>query len=125
MEEVRTAASSPGGVSWRGDLQVVGVTPSHQTPRLGPPEAIAAAAQPIARAPGTGRETAALFFLTIGSILLPIVGWVIGLLLLWASPRWTARQKYLGTLVPPGGWLFFAWVGLAGTGTSCVSSETV
>ena len=31
------------------------------------------------------------------------VGWLVGVVLLWLSDAWTARQKLLGTLVVPGG----------------------
>jgi hypothetical protein len=34
-----------------------------------------------------------------------VVGWLVGLVLLWASPRWRRREKLLGTLVWPGGLL--------------------
>jgi hypothetical protein len=32
-----------------------------------------------------------------------VVGWVIGVVLLWLSPTWTAREKLIGTFVVPGG----------------------
>jgi hypothetical protein len=88
--------------------------------RLGPPEEIAAAAAedgladavPVVgrEAPGTGLETAAVLLLTAGS-LVPAVGWVLGVALLWVSRRWTVREKVLGSLVVPGGpglWLLYA-----------------
>jgi hypothetical protein len=72
---------------------------------LGSPEAIVAAARPdgpsVERGP---REVAALIMLVTG---LPIFffGWVIGVALLLWSPLWTARQKLLGILVFPGGYI--------------------
>lgn len=72
---------------------------------LGTPEAIARAA---GCPPPAGRRTPyheilALLMLTLGGVLLPIVGWLIGVILLWTSIRWSRAQKWLGTLVWPGG----------------------
>ena len=75
--------------------------------RLGTPEEIVAAARdaglppPVpARPPGTGLELAAVLMLTAGSFL-PVLGWLVGVVLLWSSRRWTAGEKLLGTLVVP------------------------
>jgi len=86
--------------------------------RLGTPEEIVAAAQeaagtpgasspfrppaPRLEQPGTGREAAAVTCLTAGS-LVPLVGWVVGVVLLWTSGRWRTWEKMLGTFVVPGG----------------------
>jgi hypothetical protein len=54
------------------------------------------------------RESWAVTMLTIGS-LVPLVGWLIGVGLLWTSTLWTRGEKWLGTLVLPGGvglWLY-------------------
>jgi hypothetical protein len=65
----------------------------------------------------------ALVLLTLGS-LVSWVGWVGGVLLLWASDRWTRRDKLLGTLVLPGG-LLPAWAFARGPATTtCVSLVT-
>ena len=45
------------------------------------------------------------------------LGWVAGLTLLWSSRAWTARDKWIGTLVVPGGLATSALVGLFATGT--------
>jgi hypothetical protein len=50
-------------------------------------------------------EICAVIFLLIGGLVLPVIGWVIGVVLLWASPRWRTADKLLGTLVWPGGLL--------------------
>jgi hypothetical protein len=44
-----------------------------------------------------------VILLLIGGIVLPFVGWVVGVVLLWASSRWRISDKVLGTLVWPGG----------------------
>ncbi len=86
--------------------------------RLGPPEDIAAAeltergslpgpgasgarAEPARRI--TALEGLAVVFLVIGGVVIPILGWFIGVVLLWMSPRWTVGHKLLGTLIWPGG----------------------
>lgn len=76
--------------------------------RLGAPETVAAAARegaPLAARPRLGAELVAVLLLTVGSVLLPVLGWLVGVTLLWASSRWTSREKLLGTLVLPGGLL--------------------
>jgi hypothetical protein len=64
----------------------------------------------------TGRgvfEIVAVVFLLIGAFIVPGVGWIVGVVLLWVSKAWTTGQKVIGTLVLPGGlaapvlaWLF-------------------
>ncbi|GAA1231622.1 HAAS signaling domain-containing protein [Oryzihumus leptocrescens] len=75
--------------------------------RLGSPEEIAAAAAPDRRRgevrPGLLHEYATVATLLLGSILLPVIGWLCGVALLWTSRQWTTREKLLGTLVVPGG----------------------
>jgi hypothetical protein len=45
----------------------------------------------------------ALLFIVLGSVLIPIIGWLIGIVLLWMSDRWSVRDKIMGTLIWPGG----------------------
>ena len=52
--------------------------------------------------PSTALETTAVLMLTAGS-LLPVVGWLVGVALLWTSRRWRTGEKLLGTLVVPFG----------------------
>ena len=40
--------------------------------------------------------------LTLGS-LIPLVGWAVGVILLWSSGWWRRSEKLLGTFVVPGG----------------------
>lgn len=86
--------------------------------RLGEPADIAAEARyrfGVRPAKGGWRETATLILLPIGGIVIPFLGWVIGVVLLWASDVWSTRQKLIGTLVPPGGFMatFFVLVVVA------------
>jgi hypothetical protein len=71
---------------------------------LGSPEDIVAAAGPegLPRRRGA-REIFALLLLLTG--LPPVLGWLVGVALLLWSPLWTARQKALGILVWPGGYV--------------------
>jgi hypothetical protein len=89
---------------------------------LGPPEDIVAAARPTRLPTRRGlREVFALVLLVTG--LPPVLGWLAGVgLLLW-SPLWSTRQKLLGILVWPGGYVLLAGLGgalsLIGTNRSC------
>ena len=109
--------------------------------RLGDPEEIVAAARddgsgatpyplgaPAAvtyRRAGIGLEITAALFQTVGSVLL-VVGWLVGVVLVWSSRRWTVGEKLIATLVFPGGPA--AALVLAGIGagvTSCGSSSVL
>ena len=82
--------------------------------RLGEPTDIVAAAlddgqqeppprgQSAQRRPRLGLEVAAVLMLTLGS-LIPLVGWAVGVILLWSSGWWRRSEKLLGTLIVPGG----------------------
>jgi hypothetical protein len=73
--------------------------------KLGEPEAIIAAEMPPADELPDGRGTkdwATIILLLVGGFILG-VGWVAGLVLLWSSRAWTTREKWIGTLVFPGG----------------------
>jgi hypothetical protein len=49
------------------------------------------------------REKIAVFALPFGGLLFPVIGWLVGVALLWWSKVWTTREKVIGTLLPPGG----------------------
>jgi hypothetical protein len=51
------------------------------------------------------RDLLAVVGLVVGSLVVPVIGWLAGLALLWISPTWTTGEKLLGTLVWPGGLL--------------------
>jgi hypothetical protein len=60
----------------------------------------------------TWREIGALFLLPFGGFAVPVVGWFLGVLLLWFSDSWTTRDKLIGTFVVPFGLLgsvLLAW----------------
>jgi hypothetical protein len=83
--------------------------------RLGDPEDIVEAQQPSPPAtidgPGA-REWSAIVLLLFGGFIFG-VGWLVGVVLLWSSRLWTTLDKWIGTLVIPGGYasvLFLASV---------------
>ena len=44
-------------------------------------------------------EVGALIMLLVGGIVIPLFGWVIGVVLLWVSNAWNVRDKIIGTRV--------------------------
>ena len=62
----------------------------------------AAARPPQGHQRGLGLEIVAVLMLTVGS-LIPVLGWAVGVILLWSSGRWRPSEKLLGTLIVPGG----------------------
>ena len=49
----------------------------------------------------TRRDAVGLVMLVVGTALLPVVGWVIGVTRLWDSYRWTTLDKVLGSAMWP------------------------
>ena len=81
-------------------------------------------AAPVAyRRPGIGLEITAALFLTVGSVLF-VIGWLVGVVLVWASRRWTVGEKLLATLVFPGGPVFAIFLAGTMTGTQSCSSSS-
>ena len=84
------------------------VTVRNVLERLGPPEEIVAA-ESETDAPLESRTTSsstwgateiiAVLLLTIGAVFIPFVGPIIGLVFVWASTRWTTREKAVATLI--------------------------
>jgi uncharacterized membrane protein len=75
--------------------------------QLGDPETIAADARErldVAPKPKAGTlEGIAIAGLLIGGLIVPVIGWFLGVVLLWISRVWTTRDKLIGTFVLPGG----------------------
>jgi hypothetical protein len=89
--------------------------------RLGDPAEIAAEARGRPDAPRrrvAWKEIVALIMLPIGGVILPFVGWIVGVVLLWLSDRWTTGDKLIGTLLVPGGLMGAGAFSLAGTSAS-------
>ena len=86
---------------------------------LGDPKDIAATGS--ARKPLGVREIAAVILLLIGGFIF-LAGWIVGLVLLWASPRWRWPDKLLGTLVWPFGYAGALYGLLAGAFTNAANN---
>lgn len=78
--------------------------------RLGSPAEIVAAEAPVATAPPAVTPQARLrvqeifaLVLLLGGVVVFVIGWVVGVVLLWTSDRWSTRDKVIGTLLWPGG----------------------
>ena len=57
--------------------------------------------------------------LEFGGLLVPLAGWVAGIMLLWASALWTRGEKLVATIVPPAaGILLFSSLAIGGSGIS-------
>jgi uncharacterized membrane protein len=100
------------------------VTVRNVLERLGDPADIADEARErmgIPRPKAGFREIAAVILLPIGGIIIPVIGWIVGLILLWSSPVWTSRDKWIGSLIIPGGLMlpfeFFFFQGYECSGT--------
>jgi hypothetical protein len=122
-EHIATARAELGAQASEAEIRTL-------LDRLGDPAAIAAEAdhgsdQPVEppRARPGGLEVAALVLLPIGGIIIPVLGWFVGVALLWTSQRWSVRDKLLGTLVVPGGLALPLALGLFTTTTeTCVTT---
>jgi hypothetical protein len=92
--------------------------------RLGDPAEIAAEARERFGMGGRRArplEIATLILLPIGGVVLPVLGWLVGVTLLWISDAWTTRDKLIGTLILPGGLLVPLGFGLLATDSgACV-----
>jgi len=76
--------------------------------RLGDPAEIAGEARErfgVQSRKSRALEIATLILLLVGGVVLPVIGWLIGVVLLWVSDAWNRRDKLIGTLVVPGGLL--------------------
>ena len=70
-------------------------------------------------------EIGALIMLLVGGLVLPVIGWVIGVVLLWTSNVWNVRDKVIGTIFVPGGLglpILLGTFALASGGGGCVQS---
>jgi hypothetical protein len=87
-------------------------------------ERSAAARGGVRRAQRGPREWGAIVLLLLGGMLGGI-GWVVGLVLLWTSRAWTNRDKWIGSLLVPGGLAFpvYVLVGVGGATQSCWGYE--
>jgi hypothetical protein len=108
-------------VELTGDIEAhladtLGTNPNEATTRqvldeLGSPDEIAASAATESGVSGTGHaqrgtgavvyDVAAVLVLLAGGFVVPVAGWIAGVVMLWSGPRWQARHKWTGTLLWP------------------------
>ena len=93
--------------------------------RIGDPSEIAAEAaggRSLEAPRARWRDVAALILLPIGGVVVPFLGWVVGVALLWVSDAWSTREKLIGTFVVPGGLLVPLGLMVLGSGSSsCIA----
>jgi len=73
---------------------------------LGDPAAIAAAARaeaPPRREDAPWYRVLTILLIAVGGFVVPVVGWAVGVGMLWYSRTWVLRDKLVGTLVVPVG----------------------
>jgi HAAS len=76
--------------------------------QLGDPADIAQAARMAsgAQPPRVGtRDRVTIALLLVGGFILPLLGWLLGALLLWTSQTWRLRDRLIGTVLTLGGLL--------------------
>jgi len=92
--------------------------------RVGDPIEIAAAADVQVTSAAAARTWGGLEVAAL--VLIPLF-WPVGVILLWLSSAWRVRDKVIGTVLPPVGFLGFALAGpaalLGGGGGSCVTES--
>lgn len=97
---------------------------------LGDPTFIAASARgelPV-RADKPWYTVLTIVLLAVGGFLVPVLGWLVGLVMLWYSRTWTLRDKLVGTLLLPviaGLVLAISWFVRAITPAEPVNGEIV
>lgn len=98
VEDVRRhIAEARAGLAAETDADILNILD-----RIGEPGVIAAEA----REPGAPvRKSTGIGILEIGALVLTPFLWPIGVILLWTSSAWNTRDKIIGTLVPPGGYM--------------------
>jgi hypothetical protein len=67
------------------------------------------------------------FVLLLGGFVVPVLGWFIGVAMLWNGPRWNAREKWVGTATWPVAVLLgaagvFAWANGYGAWAAALGS---
>ncbi|MDN5914298.1 MAG: hypothetical protein L0I76_04195 [Pseudonocardia sp.] len=46
-------------------------------------------------------DVATVLVLMLGGFVIPVVGWIAGVVMMWANQRWSTGAKWLGTLIWP------------------------
>ena len=102
IAEARASLANEDEASIRNLLDRMGDPADIAAEAAGTP-AVEATPSPLAKTRGSGWDVVALVMLLVGGLILPVVGWFIGVVLLWTSETWSTGEKLLGTLLVPGG----------------------
>lgn len=92
----------------------------------GPDAAPAAPAPPAAEGDAAWYPVLTVVLLTIGGFIVPVLGWVVGLIMLWAAKGWRTLYKVAGTVLAvlaPGGLLMLTLPAVAVVAPSGPSSN--
>ncbi|MGB3414783.1 MAG: hypothetical protein WBA28_08730 [Microbacteriaceae bacterium] len=66
-----------------------------------------------------------VLLLTIGGFVVPVLGWIAGVVMLWASKTWVLKHKIIGTVLAPGVLMLVAILGLTFWQTGSVMTEQI
>jgi uncharacterized membrane protein len=122
VQEIREhiAGSSPRAVEELSEAELRTILD-----QVGDPEVIAEEARErfgIQRTKAGALEGFTIALLLLGGVVIPVIGWFIGLVMLWSSRVWNTRDKIIGTVFVPGGlglsFMLGAFVLNVSTGTS-------
>ena len=78
--------------------------------RLGPPEEIVEAAEPPS--PPSDRRAGVLEIVAVLALIVPVIGWLVGTVLVFVSRMWSRRDKLIGAILM---WLPIVMLGLSFT----------
>jgi uncharacterized membrane protein len=60
-----------------------------------------AAAEPAAGGDSRGYAVVAALLVALGGVVVPVVGWIVGIAMVWLSRTWTLGEKWVATLTGP------------------------
>ena len=112
IAEARAGLESENEAEIRNLLDRIGDPADIAAEARGPAPETAPAAAPVERRSGA-LDVAALILLLVGGVVIPVIGWLVGVVLLWISNSWTTNEKLFGTLVVPGGLALPVYLSLA------------
>jgi hypothetical protein len=124
IAEARASLENEDEASIRNLLDRMGDPADIAAEAAGPPAAEAPPPPPQqAKTRGSGWDVAALVMLLVGGLILPVVGWFVGVVLLWTSETWSTGEKLLGTLLVPGGLALPLFLLTVGTSANSCGGE--
>ena len=123
IAEARASLETEDEASIRNLLDRMGDPADIAAEAAGTPAAEASPPPQQAKTRGSGWDVAALVMLLVGGLILPVVGWFVGVVLLWTSETWSTGEKLLGTLLVPGGLALPLFLLTVGTSANSCGGE--